>query len=372
MKNFIKNIIAALMLMTVLLLSVSCGNNATSDELQATPENSAEHIHIWGEWITIKEPSCVSAGLSERTCACGEKNSILTSSAHKSDDWIVDKPATLREDGKQHQVCSVCNKIFNETVIKKPIGKELPAINDEQQDKLRPSYNLGNCKNLKGTPVVVLLFVDDNTSSWTKAEVENFTSNEVLPGLEFLEQNAKKWNVDLDFVVESYSTATKGYEIKYEGNVQNFTNDLLNKVADDIIGEKSGWRLYSYYKSKYPNDDIIFLNCLNKCERSCAKLIDLPQLTTYTEHCIVFAEYNQQYTSGSRASVVAHEILHLFGAEDYYKPEARTNLAELIYPNDIMLHQYEKITQNTIEDCTAYSVGWTNTVPEICYEEAWW
>ena len=91
----------------------------------------------------------------------------------------------------------------------------------------------------------------------------------------------------------------------------------------------------------------------------------------YSEHCVLFAN-NLSGSKGSRASTIAHEILHLFGAEDYYVSMSREALANQKYPDDIMLWQVERIQDNSIGDCTAYSVGWTDEVPDVCYDDRWW
>ena len=63
------------------------------------------------------------------------------------------------------------------------LGDELSEI-----DRLRPDYNLGTCKSLRGEVAVVLFYVDDDESQWTREERERFTQNEVRPALAFLEQ----------------------------------------------------------------------------------------------------------------------------------------------------------------------------------------
>ena len=37
------------------------------------PETETTHTHAWGDWSTTKEATCTEAGVSERACACGEK-----------------------------------------------------------------------------------------------------------------------------------------------------------------------------------------------------------------------------------------------------------------------------------------------------------
>lgn len=64
-------------------------------------------------------------------------------------------------------------------------------------------------------------------------------------------------------------------------------------------------------------------------------------------------------------------MLHLFGAEDFYTPHARKEIAEKKYSKDIMLHQEYEIQKNNIGDATAFYIGWTDTVPEVLYDRNW-
>ena len=34
---------------------------------------NTEHIHTFGEWVTITEPTCTNDGAKERSCGCGKK-----------------------------------------------------------------------------------------------------------------------------------------------------------------------------------------------------------------------------------------------------------------------------------------------------------
>lgn len=344
--------------------------------------NACTHTHQWGEWTVVREATCTSKGRLERYCECGEKDlDRVPTLEHTHGDWIIDKEATLIECGKKHQVCSVCNTTINEEEIPIPTFDILPGITDMHQEMLRPNYGLANCRKLEGNPVVVLLFMDDDESHWNADEISTFTEEHILLGLNYLENNAKKWGVDLDFVVESHSTHLGAYELKYEGIVNTnlyvggSSKDVLDQAAQDM-GCDSNWELYSYYKSKYPNDDIIFLNFLNKSGISYTRHAISTGYLEYSEHCVIFADYwgfppeTRKY--GSRAATVAHEILHLFGAEDFYSSSAREALANKLYPNDIMLWQYDDINDNLIGDYTAFSVGWTTMVPDVCFENKWW
>ena len=346
--------------------------------------NNSDHEHEWGEWTVVKKATCEVGETLERVCDCGERESKISGEpvSHTSGgEWKIMKEATLRESGKKLQICAECNRPFNEKVIPALSVQPMETFTDTPPDPTRSRYGLANCRNLSGSPVVVLIFVDDEESSWSKSEVLTFMKDHILVGLNYLEESAKEWGVDLDFVIESHSTALSGYEVKYEGVVWSgvsenghYTSDLLEKAAADIAAG-SQWKLYSYYKSKYPEDDIIFVNCLNKYGRSYA--YSGWELNGYIERCeysVIFSEYYDYSLDeqGTGAATVAHEILHLFGAEDYYEPGTRAALADEFYPDDIMLETRDDVSKNDIGDLTAYSIGWTDVVPEICSNPKWW
>ncbi len=383
-KTFALRFLSCLLILVMLSITLmSCATPGVPPASESDPvESETAHTHKWGDWIILPAATCTSEGQAERACACGEmEQRTLPQLGHRSSTWIVAKEATLRESGLTYKICSECDSIFNETELPRLKAKPLDGISDHYQYPLRPNYHLSSCRDLKGSPVVVLIFIDDYESYWTESEVKDFTENQVLVGLDFLEESAEAWGVDLDFVVECYSTPTSGYEIKYEGiinkNLNNggSTKDVSDRAAMDI-GCESGWELYSYYKEKYPNDDIIFLNLVNKSGISYARNVIAPAYEQYAEHCVMFADYLTSSpavrTDGSRASTVAMMILYLFGAESMFTSSAREQLAAQLYPDDVMFWLYDDITLNTIGDCTAYSIGWTNTVPEVCYNDQWW
>ena len=340
------------------------------------------HTHKWGEWTVLRRATCLSEGCAERKCRCGKKEkTVLPITDHTGEAWIIERIATAKESGKKSRICSVCNETLQQAEIPPLRFTLLPGITDTEQDRLRPSYELANCRTLKGNVAVVLMFTDDDQSQWTREEVFAFMRKEIMPGLDYLEKSARAWGVDLNFAVESYSTPLGGYELKYEGTVNpnlhdgGSTKDVTDQCAADI-GLKSNWELYSYYKAMYPDNDVIFLNFLNKAGRSYARNSLSTGYLQYSEHCVIFADHlggsPHKRKDGSRASTVAHEILHLFGAEDFYASYERARLASDHYPDDIMLWQYDDITDNRIGECTAFSIGWTNTAPDVCHDPQWW
>jgi len=82
----------------------------------------------------------------------------------------------------------------------------------------------------------------------------------------------------------------------------------------------------------------------------------------------------QQYTGGSTmptAAVIAHELLHLYGAWDLYPTYAQTSdryaKAIELYPNDIMLRVDFRLETLQIGRLTAWLIGW-NEQEEAVFE----
>jgi hypothetical protein len=236
----------------------------------------------------------------------------------------------------------------------------------------RPAYRQGTCRNFKGKPVVVLLFMDDYESEWTADEVESFTQENVMPALGFLNREAALWGVELDFDVESYSTPLGGYIMDYLGVLSSDSKKAIKENyflhAAESLGFRSEWEFYSYFQSQYPADDIVFVTIFNKEGRSFATRYVNAGFNYYVEYCTIYAK------SSKPAQTIAHEILHLFGARDFYEEATTKEMSELassVFPNDIMLNLLPN-WKNNVGDYTAYAIGWTHEIPDVCYLDDWY
>ncbi len=248
--------------------------------------------------------------------------------------------------------------------------EDLALINQWRED-----YNLVTCKTLSGNISVILFYVDDFESFWTDKEINDFTKKEIELGLLFLEQEAKKYGIELDLTVEkSYSAIY--YDDEVITSVKNTglaSADVLWQAALQI-DYTSSTKMINAFKSKYKTDEIVCFTIFNKDGTSYALNPKRDADIKIDEHCIVFArDLNsiQNGPAGSQAAVIAHEMLHLYGAEDFYASSSRKNLAKIYYPSDIMLSAAYDIDTNTVESATAFYVGWTNTVPDILKQKEW-
>ena len=86
------------------------------------------HVHVFGEWHTIKEATCVEKGEKARICACGEEEIRFTALLpHFAGEWVVEKEPTIklptpddpnqREPGIKCQFCHHCGAKLEEELI---------------------------------------------------------------------------------------------------------------------------------------------------------------------------------------------------------------------------------------------------------------
>ena len=70
------------------------------------------HEHEYGDWVTVKEATCIKDGLKKRTCSCGIfEEQVIDALEHDfSEEWIIDKEPTCTEEGWRSHHCSRCDE----------------------------------------------------------------------------------------------------------------------------------------------------------------------------------------------------------------------------------------------------------------------
>lgn len=274
-------------------------------------------------------------------------------------------------DSETRATETVKNTETKKTTAKTETKEELSEI-----DKLRPDYNYRTCKKLSGNVSVILFYVDDFESSWTDSDIENFTKNEVEPALDFLENEAKKYQLELNLTVQkTYSSIYYDDEVITSVPLTGYASgDVLWNAALQI-NYSSSEKMINSFKRLYKTDEVVCFTIFNKSGTAYA--LNPTRGTddmNIDEHCILFARdiyMTQNGLAGSQSAVVAHEMLHLFGAEDLYAKDSRKKLAKTYYPKDIMLTTAYDILENKVDEVTAFYIGWTDKVPDVIYNDKW-
>lgn len=374
MKKHFKTILVLLCVFCLTVSNIGCSKDTSSNA------STFEHEPFKSETLS-KTDTTESLDLlytnepTELTETTEIDDVIETTETNKSEETTETEKETESEEIIETQDIAETQDV-TETQVAIEIESET-----SQQDKtdeinsLREDYCLGTCKSLSGSVTVIVFYIDDFESQWTDYEIDYFTQYEIEPGLDFLEQQAFQYGIQLSINIEKiYSSIYYDNDVIISiKNTGLVSIDVLKQAASEI-GYSSTKAMIESFRELYQTDEVICLTVFNK--NGTAYAINPKRNSGYDidEHCIIFVRdltSNGNDPVGSQSSVVAHETLHLFGAEDFYSNAQRKDLAKIYYPYDIMLGTAYYISNNNIGDATAFYIGWINDPPSILFDSNW-
>lgn len=81
-------------------------------------DDDQAHIHSYGEWETVNEPTCSEEGLRQHKCDCGNIESEAIQATGNHDYQVVGhKDADCTEDGYDLKKCSVCGDEKKDNIV---------------------------------------------------------------------------------------------------------------------------------------------------------------------------------------------------------------------------------------------------------------
>ena len=259
--------------------------------------------------------------------------------------WVI-KPANQ----KKHDAGSSHSSAVVQEETKSPEELELerqaarlPGVPEAYYDlPIFKNRLYGNCTTLEGDVAITVLFMDDRESYWTQEDKDAFLSA-VYDTCWDLTYEAADWGKEVNFTVQS----TQGYvdedvypELAYLGftnhmNSAGFTGNILD-LAETLQAQT--------YTEKVP-----VIVAFNKWGRSFASA--LTSESTQVERCYIFDD----------TSALKHELLHLFGATDFYYHDTVEQAADR-YLGDSIMASADAFAP--VDDMTAYLIGWTDTLTD--------
>ena len=269
-----------------------------------------------------------------------------------SEDFV----ATLLENG-----------YLRADTLPKPSVEGLEGVN-----QLRPDYDWGDCRNLKGNVSVVLLCMDDFESSWTTEEMVAARNNEIQEAFDFLEREAATYGVTVDF-----SISVRGplyYDAQVVNNDEEVTWDVMEQAAYRL-GYTDADQMRAEMQKKLGTEEIIFVAAFNKYGDAFGLNPQRGSEYDYNEHCVVFYEdlTHQFYVPGTYVGRTVSCTLYLYGAENLWSSMWRSELARQLCADDIMYEgSYDIIRdKKVVGPATAFYIGWTDEPPQVMYDEKW-
>jgi len=285
-----------------------------------------------------------------KVLSVGEDSALVR--IYSEDGVAVDMPLALTKDGYRLDECFY--KAYETAKTSQAEDKDKPAT----------AMGLGSASSLTGKCIIINIFISDAVSEWNESDVR-----EVLSRLEkaavFLEETAAFYGRDttVEYTGEKNSL--------YLETNKTLPVDMANFVwIDSLFGDTELRTLESYIKpSAAGYDNYCAVLHINKKGRSYALAAD-KEYSDYknylAEKCVVFHTDDADYPYYDSPGVYAHEILHLFGAEDLYgsfiSPDADKKL-EHYFPNEIMRFVSD-IDQAAVSPYTAFRIGLTDYIDD--------
>lgn len=278
-----------------------------------------------------------------------------------------------RENQDQNSVASHTDSTQNGT----PVGSTFTG--EEPIKPYSPAKNAGSAKALTGKNIIISVFIDDSESTMD-TQTESEILNNTREAADWLEAEAQKRGITAQIITgkEDHNLILR---YKYSGTITDTDynyDDILLMLKTLKIDS-----LYSTITEEYGEANIAVILFLNKPGRSFSLFSDSAAMPEnllagelnpidfrYFDVCVLFAY--QVYTENVyNPYIIAHELLHLYGAVDlYYKYSGnlqndamqaeKSIIAKRFFPNEIMYHH---TPPNEISDLTAYLIGWEETVP---------
>lgn len=230
-------------------------------------------------------------------------------------------------------------------------GTEEELIPEEIKDAFAlRGRNVGCSVKLRGRVVLIAFLINDGGSSWDLRSEKTFevSLKQICDDL----MNVSGLNRDELNIAYALCQVTVPYPVGRH-NTSRFVQDVLRQFGYEDVQSYQ-----EHYESKFSRDEACISFVFNKKFRSYAVSVDAQQNTdkedpTGNEYSMV--AYDPGDPQDSQRAFI-HELMHQFGAIDYYYPEQLSIEAEHYFPGSIMN------SGEDIDDVTRYVIGWTDTL----------
>lgn len=237
--------------------------------------------------------------------------------------------------------------------------------------------NVGSANMLKGFQNLLFIFVDDDGAApWTN-ELREPVEKKIKLALNWLEAKADYFGFSLQF---QYLCLPSDHSIACHARRRIDESDYCagphhatwqNQVVAEMTRSGSVaslWNeLFEVSGNSLSNSDgsaVFFI-----VRRWCSSVAFTFKEGQHTEfECERGIIYDNGGSDGQKflVSLIAHEILHLYGAIDLAEHKISESIKSYssVYSNDVMHTPTQRpIDQYDISDLTAYLVGWQQTIP---------
>ncbi|MBR2377239.1 MAG: hypothetical protein IKA85_05645 [Clostridia bacterium] len=193
------------------------------------------------------------------------------------------------------------------------------------------------------------VFLKRSASCWSSS-IKNKYFSAIDKASDFLMKEAKRYGVSLNIAIYNLETNVPATADPLDG--YDIVKDYFHR---DTVEE-----LQDYYEEKMGVDEVPIILAFNESGRSFAYRQKFKDKYEVQELSILF--YHDKTNHAQAWKTIAHELLHQFGASDYYFPQEVEKIAKKYFTDSIM-----GIGKPVVDDFTAYIIGWKDTISANTY-----
>ena len=210
--------------------------------------------------------------------------------------------------------------------------------------------NQGSAKALSGQIYVLTVFTGQR--AWAQADADSFY-NKLYEALRWLTKQVRRYGKNVSFKHGFYGLPSP---VTYEIGKGSLSGGVIWQMMQHF-GYRDVPSFAEWARREQGCDNCLVLMVVDKPGRSSAiAYSDNYDRSKYFLEGAVCYTHHENGLELSTASI-AHEICHLFGAEDLYQPKAIEQRARQLYPDDIMLRVSYNIDELSIGEMTAWFMG---------------
>jgi len=241
-------------------------------------------------------------------------------------------------------------------ILMKRVAVYLLAITFMTTNSYSQDYKLTDrekYKSLIGEVYFLTLFVETHNGYWEDEEKEHYYK-ELLKGQTWIIENGKKYDQRIIFNNEHFLFNQS--EI-YISNLEEFEpRELYNEVLDKLSYQNSYHFINSNNVKLHPNKLRILLFIKSETRKHGFDYWAKEKSPIIKVYC------SNTYGLMTDGYKISHEILHHFGAWDLCYGDSQSlekaNKAKALYPKSIMTKQVTWDSEVTIDELTAWRIGW--------------
>ncbi len=241
-------------------------------------------------------------------------------------------------------------------------------------------YDIGVCRKLIGDVYTLVIFLDDDVSSWDEESRNTFYNKRFFPSINYLTEQASIRDVALNLQSGQYTTKSDlESPPRYSGIVQPTLDNAIDNLdifvqTAETMGFPNKEVMHAFLKNSTGVEQIAYILVLNKSGRAYAVSDTSYDDKDGIEFVVAFS--SNENGEKNVGSSILHETLHLFGATDLYDPSGdypkRLKLCKKLYPKDIMMRNAYNPDRLEIGQLTECLIGWSDYFPPECDCPEWW